>query len=92
MSPSKKCLPVGGLVCLAATIFPCQKALFADRHPSITAADQWIRSKLADYKAPDRILLLPSLPLTSMMKVDKAALRELLESGSSGPDGSRPKK
>jgi non-ribosomal peptide synthetase component E (peptide arylation enzyme) len=47
---------------------------------------------LADYKAPDRIVLLPSLPLTSMMKVDKAALRELLESESSGPDGSRPKK
>ena len=53
---------------------------------------RWCRSKLADYKAPDRIVLLPSLPLTSMMKVDKAALRELLESGSSGPDGSRPKK
>ncbi|MGA8724184.1 MAG: class I adenylate-forming enzyme family protein [Acidimicrobiales bacterium] len=31
---------------------------------------------LADYKAPDRVIVEPELPLTSMMKVDKAALAE----------------
>ncbi len=33
-------------------------------------------STLADYKAPDRVIVEPELPLTSMMKVDKAALAE----------------
>jgi len=31
---------------------------------------------LADYKAPDRVVVVDSLPLTSMMKVDKRALAE----------------
>ncbi len=34
------------------------------------------RSSLADYKAPDRVVVTDSLPLTSMMKVDKRALTE----------------
>jgi acyl-CoA synthetase (AMP-forming)/AMP-acid ligase II len=32
------------------------------------------RSSLADYKAPDRVVVVDSLPLTSMMKVDKRSL------------------
>lgn len=32
------------------------------------------RRTLADYKAPDRLVLVDALPLTSMMKVDKRAL------------------
>ena len=32
------------------------------------------RAQLADYKAPDRLVLVDALPLTSMMKVDKRAL------------------
>jgi acyl-CoA synthetase (AMP-forming)/AMP-acid ligase II len=32
------------------------------------------RRSLADYKAPDRVVVAPELPLTPMMKVDKAAL------------------
>lgn len=36
-----------------------------------------IRAELADYKAPDRLVLLDALPLTPMMKVDKAALKLL---------------
>ena len=35
------------------------------------------RSALADYKAPDRVVVLDHLPLTSMMKVDKRALADL---------------
>ena len=34
------------------------------------------RSTLADYKAPDRLVVVDSLPLTSMMKVDKRALAD----------------
>lgn len=33
-------------------------------------------ASLADYKAPDRVVVVDALPLTSMMKVDKRALTE----------------
>jgi acyl-CoA synthetase (AMP-forming)/AMP-acid ligase II len=36
------------------------------------------RSALADYKAPDRVVVVDALPMTPMMKVDKRALGELL--------------
>ena len=32
------------------------------------------RERIADYKAPDRLVLVESLPVTSMLKVDKRAL------------------
>ena len=35
-----------------------------------------VRATLADYKAPDRVVVLDRLPLTSMMKVDKRALAD----------------
>jgi len=35
----------------------------------------WCKARLADYKAPDRLELVDHLPVTAMMKVDKAALR-----------------
>ena len=35
------------------------------------------RSALADYKAPDRVVVVDRLPLTPMMKVDKRSLSEL---------------
>lgn len=35
-----------------------------------------ISSELADYKAPDQLVLLDALPLTAMMKVDKQALKQ----------------
>ena len=34
------------------------------------------RARIADYKAPDRVVVVDDLPLTSMHKVDKAALAE----------------
>ena len=34
------------------------------------------RASLADYKAPDRVVVVDALPLTSMMKVDKRALAD----------------
>ncbi len=47
----------------------------ADPPPDLAELRSWCRERLADYKAPDRLQLVESLPLTSMMKVDKAALR-----------------
>ncbi len=38
-----------------------------------------VRANLADYKAPDRLVVVDALPLTSMMKVDKRALMLLLD-------------
>jgi acyl-CoA synthetase (AMP-forming)/AMP-acid ligase II len=36
----------------------------------------WCRARLADYKAPDQVVVVDDLPVTSMLKVDKRALRE----------------
>ena len=33
---------------------------------------------LADYKAPDELLIVDELPLTAMLKPDRLALRELI--------------
>lgn len=45
--------------------------------PSLEDLRRHVRGELADYKAPDRLVLLEALPLTSMMKVDKAALKAM---------------
>jgi acyl-CoA synthetase (AMP-forming)/AMP-acid ligase II len=50
----------------------------AERPPTTDELRAWTRERLADYKAPDRVELVPELPLTAMLKVDKAALRERL--------------
>ena len=36
----------------------------------------WCRDRLADYKSPDRVVLVDDLPVTAMMKIDKRALLE----------------
>jgi acyl-CoA synthetase (AMP-forming)/AMP-acid ligase II len=46
--------------------------------PTLDELRAQVRGELADYKAPDRLILLPSLPLTAMMKIDKAALKALV--------------
>ncbi|MDE3205037.1 MAG: acyl--CoA ligase [Acidobacteriota bacterium] len=46
------------------------------RHPpSAEELAAWCRSQVADYKTPDRFVIVDDLPLTPMMKVDKEALR-----------------
>jgi acyl-CoA synthetase (AMP-forming)/AMP-acid ligase II len=36
----------------------------------------WCRAHLADYKAPDRVVIVDDLPVTPMLKIDKRALSE----------------
>jgi acyl-CoA synthetase (AMP-forming)/AMP-acid ligase II len=43
--------------------------------PDLESLRAWCRSRLADYKAPDRLELVAQLPVTAMLKIDKAALR-----------------
>jgi acyl-CoA synthetase (AMP-forming)/AMP-acid ligase II len=45
-----------------------------DPAPGRDALRAWCRDRLADYKAPDRLVVVDDLPLTSMLKVDKRAL------------------
>lgn len=45
--------------------------------PALAELRAWVRGRLADYKAPDRLEVVEALPLTSMLKVDTAALRTL---------------
>jgi acyl-CoA synthetase (AMP-forming)/AMP-acid ligase II len=45
--------------------------------PTLDDLRAHVRTELADYKAPDHLVLLDALPLTSMMKVDKAALKSV---------------
>jgi acyl-CoA synthetase (AMP-forming)/AMP-acid ligase II len=49
-----------------------------DAPPSLEELRAWCRERMADYKAPDRVETLDELPLTAMLKVDKAALRTRL--------------
>ncbi|MFF4767346.1 class I adenylate-forming enzyme family protein [Streptomyces sp. NPDC001255] len=53
----------------------------ADRPPSLEALREFTRAHLADYKAPDRVVVLAALPLTPMLKVDRRALRVLATTG-----------
>ena len=43
--------------------------------PSLDELRAWCGARLADYKAPDRMVVLDALPRTPMAKVDKEALR-----------------
>ncbi len=42
--------------------------------PELAELRQWCASRLADYKAPDRLYWMEALPLTAMSKVDRRAL------------------
>ena len=65
--------------CWARSAWPswCRRAgerLPADR--LLADLREAARAALADYKAPDRLVVVDSLPLTSMMKVDKRTLAD----------------
>ena len=42
--------------------------------PSVEELKAFVAARIADYKVPDVVEIRPELPLTSMFKVDKAAL------------------
>ena len=52
----------------------------ADDPPSLQSLRAWVGSELADYKAPDALVIIDALPLNSVMKIDKVSLREQLAS------------
>lgn len=46
--------------------------------PGLEELRSFVRGRLADYKAPDRVVIRHDLPLTTMAKLDRAALRATL--------------
>ncbi len=52
--------------------------------PELSELRTFSRAALADYKAPDRLVVVDALPLTSIGKVDKRALGEDAASGEDG--------
>ena len=46
--------------------------------PQLAELRDWSRARIADYKAPDRLIIVDELPVTPMHKVDKTALRDHL--------------
>ena len=58
-----------------AFVVPVEGAA-VDRGELVRGLQSMVRSSLADYKVPDRIIVEDSLPLTSMMKVDKRSLAD----------------
>ncbi len=47
--------------------------------PATDEVRAWVRAHLADYKAPDRIVVLDEMPLTPIGKIDRRALTASLE-------------
>ncbi len=47
--------------------------------PELAELRAWCRDRLADYKAPDRLVIVDDLPVTAMMKIDKRALAARLQ-------------
>jgi acyl-CoA synthetase (AMP-forming)/AMP-acid ligase II len=50
----------------------------AARPPTLAELRTHVADELADYKAPDELLIVDELPLTAMLKPDRLALRELI--------------
>jgi acyl-CoA synthetase (AMP-forming)/AMP-acid ligase II len=50
----------------------------AARPPGLAELRTHVADELADYKAPDELLIVDELPLTAMLKPDRLALRELI--------------
>jgi acyl-CoA synthetase (AMP-forming)/AMP-acid ligase II len=46
--------------------------------PTLAELRAHVSAELADYKAPDELLMVDELPLTAMLKPDRVALRELM--------------
>ena len=53
-------------------------AVMACARVSMSPTQAWCRERMAGYKVPVRVHVLPELPLTAAMKVDKRRLGEVL--------------
>ena len=62
----------------------------AAKPPTLTELRTHVTDELADYKAPDELLIVDELPLTPMLKPDRLALRELITSRDSDIQRRRP--
>ncbi len=58
--------------------FVVARSAVVDQHAHAEHLRDWVRQRLADYKAPDRVIYLDQLPVNSMMKIDKQQLRQQL--------------
>jgi acyl-CoA synthetase (AMP-forming)/AMP-acid ligase II len=56
----------------------CVVPVDGDAPPTLAELRAHVTSELADYKAPDELLIVDELPLTAMLKPDRLALRELV--------------
>jgi acyl-CoA synthetase (AMP-forming)/AMP-acid ligase II len=68
-----RCAPVIGEVGVAVVV-PTDGA----DPPTLADLRAHVAADLADYKAPDELLVVDELPLTPMLKPDRVALRELI--------------
>ncbi|MGH3977382.1 MAG: AMP-binding enzyme, partial [Pseudonocardiaceae bacterium] len=53
--------------------------------PTLDDLRAWTKDRMADYKSPDRLVLIDELPLTPMQKTDRAQLRAHLQAHPAGP-------
>jgi acyl-CoA synthetase (AMP-forming)/AMP-acid ligase II len=58
--------------------------------PRLAELREHVKGELADYKAPDELLIVDELPLTPMLKPDRAALRNLIASDDARVERRRP--
>lgn len=56
----------------------CVVPVDAASPPTLAELRAHVSGELADYKAPDELLLVDELPVTAMLKPDRVALRELI--------------
>jgi acyl-CoA synthetase (AMP-forming)/AMP-acid ligase II len=56
----------------------CVVPVDAAAPPTLAELRAYVLGELADYKAPDALLIVDELPLTAMLKPDRRALRELI--------------
>jgi acyl-CoA synthetase (AMP-forming)/AMP-acid ligase II len=77
--------PVLGEVGVAFVELP--PATPSDQAPDLAALRRLCAGRLADYKAPDALVVLDALPLTPMMKIDKGALAEQAARAAAGRPG-----
>ena len=68
-----RCAPVIGEIGVA-----CVVPTDAAAPPTLAELRTHVAGQLADYKAPDELLIVDELPLTAMLKPDRVALRGLI--------------